>query len=226
MRNQGHSQLFTFKADDGAGAGEGAKGEGGKGESTATETETEKKFTQADLERFLGERLGKDREQRGVAITENGLKELRAKAKRLDELEESSKSDLEKAVARAEAAEKEKQDAIDDAKEVRLRAAILSEAAKPDRKVVDTEAVISLLNRSDLTLDEQGVPTNIAEAMDSLLKAKPFLVSTGGHGSADQGAREGGGVKQLTRADLQNMTADEIVKARREGRTATIEGRT
>jgi hypothetical protein len=41
--------------------------------------------------------------------------------------------------------------------------------------------------------------------------------TNGSRGAADLGARESG-PKQLTRSDLKNMTPDQIVKARKDGR--------
>jgi hypothetical protein len=140
----------------------------------------------------------------------------------LDEIEEKNKTELEKALARAEAAEKERENVRAEANEIKLRAAILSEAAKPERHVVDTDSAIALLDRSTLQLDDNGNPTNIAQAMDSLLTAKPFLVAAGGsRGNADQGAR-GTTANQLSQADLSKMSPEAIVKAQADGRLDSL----
>ncbi len=177
-------------------------------------------FTQQDVDRIVQDRLA-----RVTGQPPADYDELKAAAARLAEIEESNKTELEKAVARAEQAEQEREQIRAEAFETRLNAAIIAEAAKPDRKVVDTDTVIALLDRTTLDLDDNGYPTNIAEAMDSLLKAKPFLVASGGaRGHADQGARTSGGIKQVTEAELKAMRPEEINKARKEGRLNDLLG--
>lgn len=177
-------------------------------------------FTQEDVDRIVRERVA-----RAKSTPPADYEDLKAKAAKLDEIDEQNKTELEKERDRAAKAEERAQQVEAEAKEIKLRAAILSEAAKPDRKVVDTDAVISLLDRSALELDDAGNPTNLASAMDSLLEAKPFLVaaSGGARGNADQGAR-GGGANQLTREQLQTMSSAEIVEAQDKGRLDNLLG--
>lgn len=173
-----------------------------------------KSFSQAEVDRIVQDRLA-----RAKATPPADYEELQASAAKLAEIEEANKTELEKERDKAAKAEERALKVEAEAKEIRLRSAILAEAAKIDRKIVDTDAAIALLDRSTLELDDDGNPTNIAKAMDSLLEAKPFLVadSGGARGNADQGARGGGG-KQLTREDLKTMPSAEIVKAQDEGR--------
>ncbi|MFM9669342.1 hypothetical protein [Streptomyces galilaeus] len=70
-------------------------------------------------------------------------------------------------------------------------------------------------------------PASIRAAVDELLEDRPYLaVSTGRprfEGTADGGAsRKPAGPTQLTRADLKGMSADQIVKAKREGRLKNL----
>lgn len=178
-------------------------------------------FSQADVDRIVKERVA-----RVKAAPPADYDDLKAAAARLAEIEEANKSELERAIARAEAAEKDREKILADAKETRLTAAILAEAAKADRKVIDPEAAVQLLDKSTLELDDNGVPTNIADAMDSLLKTRPFLVAqTGGaRGDADQGARTVAGIKQVTEAELKTMSHKEINEARRDGRLKALLG--
>lgn len=182
----------------------------------AEATARDKTFTQADLDRIVQERLARDRKDRP---SDDELKDLRDAKKRLDDIEELNKSDLDKANARADQAEKDRETALATAKETRLRSAIIAEAAKPDRKVVDVNDVFSLLDKSTLNLDGDGNPTNVAEAMDALLTAKPHLVGTQHVTNVDQGARGTKGVQQISSTD--GMTADEIATATAEGRFDT-----
>jgi hypothetical protein len=209
------SRLIDFEpeGDDGGGGGGGGGGTEGNGDKT---------FTQADVDRIVQERLARDRKERP---SDDEIKELRDKAKKYDDLEAQSKSELERERERAEKAEKEAEAARAEAKETRLKSAILAEAGKADRKVVDPEAILSLIDKKSLTLDDSGAPTNITEVMDALLEAKPYLVSTGSTtttrtGAADQGARGGdGGKEQLASTD--GMSADEIAEAVADGRLDT-----
>ncbi|CAN5837950.1 hypothetical protein BH24ACT5_BH24ACT5_04750 [soil metagenome] len=58
--------------------------------------------TQADLDKIIGERLGKERAKYA------GFDDLKAKADKLDDLEAKNKSELDKAQERAAAAERER----------------------------------------------------------------------------------------------------------------------
>jgi len=177
-------------------------------------------FTQDDVDRIVKERVA-----RVKAAPPDDYEELKAAAARLAELEESQKTELEKAQARADAAEKEREKVVSEAREIRVRAAILTEAAKPDRKVVDPDLVASLLS-PDLEFDDDGTPTNVAKAMDTLLEQRPYLVvqEAGTRGSADQGARQAGGPRQVTETELKTMKPEQIDAARKEGRLNDLLG--
>jgi len=175
-------------------------------------------FSQEDLDRIVKDRLARQKSQFG------DYDDLKAKASKFDEIEEASRSELEKAQKAAADAAAERDKILTEVREARLTAAVLAEVAKTDRKVVDPEAALRLLDRSTLELGEDGVPTNTAEAVDALLEARPFLVGSAGgsaRGNADQGARQGG-VKQLSREALASMSPDEINQARREGRLDSV----
>lgn len=215
------------ETEDGAAEGAGGDGSGGAaaGEWTG-EPQGGREFTpitsQEKFDRIIAERLAKERakfvDPSRFNITKDQFEDLKAKAQRLSEIEEANKSELEKERDRAAKAEERANKIEAEAKEIRLSSALLAEAARPGRMIVDAEAAISLLDRSSLKLDANGNPTNVAEAMDSLLKAKPYLVATNGgtRGNADQGAR-GGSERQLTREQLKKMSPAEIVKAQNDG---------
>jgi hypothetical protein len=179
--------------------------------------DTPRTFTQEDVDRIVKERVA-----RAKAKPPDDYEELKAAASRLAELEEAQKTELERAQARADAADKERERVVAEAQEYRVRSAILTEAAKPDRKVVDPDLVASLLG-PDLEFDDDGNPTNVAKAMDSLLEARPYLVvSDGGtRKSADLGARAGG-TNQLSESEYQALSPAEKVQARKEGRLVSL----
>lgn len=201
----------------GAGADEGTLDVTGfsvSGEEVLPGKAEARTFSQDDLDRIVKDRLARQKSQFA------DYEDLKAKAARLDEVEAANLSELEKAQKAAADAAAELDRIRTEAQEARLTAAILAEVAKADRKVVDPEAALRLLDRSTLELGEDGVPTNTADAVDALLEARPFLVSSVGgsaRGNADQGARKPGPT-QLSREALASMKPDEINRARIEGR--------
>jgi hypothetical protein len=185
-------------------------------EAAAAAAAKDKTFTQADVDRIVQERVA-----RAKATPPEDYEALKASAAELEQIKEANKSDLEKEKARADKAEAAAKAATEAAKETTLRSAIVAEAAR--KNIVDPDAALALLDRTTLTLDDSGAPTNLAEAMDSLLTAKPYLAGGGTRtpGAADQGARVGGGsgVEQLASTD--GMSADQIAAALAEGRLDT-----
>lgn len=96
-------------------------------------------------------------------------------------------------------------------------------------KLADPSDAARYLDLSEFEVSDDGAVDQaaIAEAISELVKKKPYLAATaqGFQGSGDGGARTGGSApKQLTQADLKNMSADQIVKARREGRLSRVMG--
>lgn len=67
-------------------------------EVTSPETKAERTFTQDELNKIVQERVAKERA---------GIEELKAKASKLDEIEEANKSELQKANEKAESLAKE-----------------------------------------------------------------------------------------------------------------------
>ena len=78
-----------------------------------TQEQQEAKFTQEDLDRIVKERLTREREKYG------DYDALKAKAVKFDEIEEASKTELQKATERATALQSEL-DALKNAEKVRL----------------------------------------------------------------------------------------------------------
>ena len=124
------------------------------------------------------------------------------KAKRFDALEEASKSELEKAVARAEAAEK----AAAEAASKVLRADVAAAKGVPANLLSGT------------TQDE------LEAAADALLAFKgvtPKAPTADGQGKVGTSLE---GTQQLTRADLAQMKPEDIEKARLGGRLNKVLG--
>lgn len=193
-------------------------------ESPAEQAETQAQQSErmvpiSRVEEMIQTRLGDDRRRRSEhpGISNDALKVIQDKANKYDELKAERMSELEKANERTSELERALAETSQAYKDSQLRAAVVSEAAK--RNVVDPDAALALLDRSLLEEGEDGSPTNIADAMDSLLTAKPYLVGGGTtRGSADLGARGGPEKDRISREQLKNMSSAEIVKAQNEGR--------
>lgn len=138
----------------------------------------EKTFTQADVDRIVQDRLGRVKPEPPADYAE-----LQAAKKRLDELETAGKTEVERATAQIttltserDAAHAARDQAITDAKNERLRAAIVSEAAK--QKAVDPDDVFALLPKDAVTIGDDGQVTGAEGAVKALLEAKPHLVGS------------------------------------------------
>lgn len=176
----------------------------------------DKVLTQADVDRIVQERLTRERQKFA------DYDDLKSKATKLDELEQANKTELEKLLARAEAAEKQAAEAAERAKASTLRAAVVSAATAAG--AVDPDAVLALINHDAVTIGDDGQVTGADEAVKALLASKPYLVGkTPVQGAADGGPRgSGDGPKQLRREDLAGMKPEDIEAAWRSGQLADI----
>jgi hypothetical protein len=123
------------------------------------------------------------------------IESLREKAKRFDEFEESQKSETQKAVDRAAAAEAK----IAEIETRALRAEVAADKGIP-------AALLSGATKEDLEASADALLAFRGE------KPKPDF------GAGDRGADVGARGKQLTKGDLSSMTHAEINEARRAGR--------
>lgn len=182
-----------------------------------------KTFTQAELDAIVKDRLARAKSQFA------DYDDLKGKAAKFDEIDAASKSELEKAQAKIAEAEKKAADALDRAKTASLKSAVLDAAHKAN--AVDGDAVFALLDKSKVTVSDDGAVTGIDDALKALLAEKPYLVgkaTTPQGGSADGGARGVPVQGQLTEADIKRLFREgkheEIDKARREGRLTQAMG--
>ena len=114
------------------------------------ETTSERTFTQAELDSIVKERLKRDREKYA------DYDALKAKAEKYDAAEEASKSELQKAVERAEALKAE----LDGIKAEQARQALIAQVAKDSG--VDAELLAAM----------RGSTEDEIKAHADLLKAK------------------------------------------------------
>lgn len=97
-------------------------------------------------------------------------------------------------------------------------------------KLADPKDALRFLDLDNFEVDEDGEvdADELQDAIDDLLKNKPYLAAQGGRrfqGTGDGGAqRKAGRPKQLTEKDLDRMTPEQIVKAQDEGRLDDLLG--
>lgn len=177
----------------------------------------DRSFTQDEVNAFLA------RQKRELLHGADDVVELRRKAKEFDDLQAQNQTELERANARVKELEEQHETTLRESKEIRLRSAILAEAAKPERRIVDPDAVVALIDRSALEIGDDGTPKNITSVMDALLEQRSYLVAAPGgtRPGADQGARKRS-ENQLSEADLKSMTPEQIVQARKDGRLTDL----
>lgn len=167
--------------DGGNGDGGGAGGAGGEPEDVAglkSALDAERKARQAE-----------ERKRKGL---ERQLGETKT---RLDEAEGRSKTDQEKAIdqARREAEEKARKEVFAQANERLVRAEVRAQAAG---RLADPDDAVRLLDLSGFSVGDDGEIDSkpIAEAIEELVKAKPYLAADAKPrptGSGDGGPRGG-----------------------------------
>lgn len=100
-------------------------------------------------------------------------------------------------------------------------------------KLADPADAYRFLDLDQFEVDDDGNvdADEVAEAIDDLIKSKPYLAATAApaarrfQGTGDGGAaRKAPRPKQLTRNDLKTMTPQQIVKAKAEGRLNDLLG--
>ena len=150
-------------------------------DDTTPAPEAETTPTDAPDETKLGDagKAALDAERRARRDAERKLKEATAQ---LQALQDAGKTDLEKALARAEAAEKER-DTYRSELTGRERAATLAAAAR-DAHAVNPDLVASLL-AGRVNWDEDGTAAGVTEALDALRKSDPYLFAPVDAGTRD-----------------------------------------
>lgn len=175
-----------------------------------------KPYTQAELDRMFQDRVARERQKFA------DYDDLKAKAEKFDKLEADSQTELEKAQQRAEKAERDRNAALETANDRLIEAAVLAEGTS--QKAIKPEHLHKLIDRSSVTVGDDGQVTGAADAVKAFLDANPeYVGTTRALGDADQGARTHG-ADQLSREALKTMTPDEIAKALDDGRLASLTG--
>jgi hypothetical protein len=186
-------------ADDGGAGGDGGQGAGdagaagagadGKGKGDGANGQP-RSFTQEDVDRVVGERLARERQKYA------DYDDLKSKAAKLDDLEAANKTELERAIARAEKAEQEGKALRESAQRQLIEAAVI--AAASGAKAIKPEHMPKLIDTSKVTVGDDGQVTGAEDAVKAFLAANPEYVGKPRPGGADQGARSGGAEPEPT----------------------------
>ena len=162
-----------------------------------TTTDNATTFSQADVDRILKERLA-----RAVPADYEQLKE---KAGKFDQLEESQKTELQKAQDKAAAAETKAAEREAKADARLIRAEIIAQAAAQG---ADTDLTVAFLaGNAGISVDKDGNVTGVKEAVEAALKSKPNLKVQQTPGRS--GGEFGGGESQTA--------AEKIAELRKKG---------
>jgi hypothetical protein len=176
--------------------------------------EPPKTFTQEDIDKAVESRLARERKKF------SDYDELKAKAEKLAEIEAANLSDLEKERAAREAAEARASELASKAEKAAVNAAIVKAAVAAGVK--STDAVLRAIDKTGLTVGDDGQVSGAEDAVKALLAEIPALVGEGTPvGDADQGAR-GGGPDQITQEQLSQMSPEEIAKALKDGKLSHL----
>ena len=164
--------------------------------AAAGEAQKSEAFTQADVDRIVNERLKRERTKFA------DYDEVKTKASKLDELEESQKTELQKAtdaVTQAKA----------DATAARAELAIAQAAVKHGLSQDDLELLGSHGTAEEIDARAEKLAGRLKAAADS--KPKPDF------GGGDRGEDVGSKAGQLTKDDMKRMSPEEIVAASEKG---------
>ena len=196
--------------DDGGDDDQDDKGEGGGSDDD-----------QDDADPDGADQLG-DKGKRALASMKGKWRSERDKRRDLERrLADKDQGGADDAVTKATAA-------ATAAANARILKAEIRAAAKG--RLADPKDALTFLNLDQFEVDADGAvdEDEIAEAIEDLIKNKPYLAAATGRrfqGSGDGGAqRKAGRPKQLTQSDLKKMTPDQIVKAQNDGRLDDLLG--
>lgn len=162
----------------------------------------EKKFTQADMDRVVADRLA-----RAKSDPPADYAQLQAAAAELATLKAKDNTDLDNAKAEIakitgerDAAKAETDTAKNEAKEIKLRMAVVAEAAKA--KAVNPDQVFALLPKDAVTIGDDGQVTGAEKAVTDFITANPHFVGSPSRPKPDPAQGAKGDAKDFGSAGL------------------------
>lgn len=170
------------------------KKEGGK--------KKERTFTQAELD---GHFAAKTKELEGKYADYDDIK---AKAAKLDEIEEAAKSDLQKSEDATAKAEKERDEALKQAHDTLIRAAFIAEGSKQGLANPERGDAYALADLAGVKV-EDGTVTGVDEAVKALIKESRLPLAKKPAPGLDDGAGNG------DKSEVKKLTAEELEVAKK-----------
>jgi hypothetical protein len=146
-------------------------------------------FTQDELDSIVRDRLKKQNASWEKKIA--------------DEKKKAEMTEAERAKAEREEAEKKLAAAVEKANQRLIRAEVKSVAA--DLKIIDADAAFALMDRTDVSVEDDDRVVGVRAALESLIKSKPYLVGkadvkkTGDDQVDDKGKKGGFSMNDLIR---------------------------
>jgi len=172
------------QSGSGSGPNPGGQSGSGSGPNPGGQGDGEAKFTQADVTRIVGREVG---EATAKFSDYDDLK------KRLADIENQGKTELQRVTDEKATAEAQRAEAIVERNRLLVQSTVGSAAHRAG--ATDPDVVVALLAPT-LTVDDKGALSGDVEAMvKKLLEEKPFLAGKpagNGHGDIGGGAHGGG----------------------------------
>lgn len=176
-------QLFAEDPNAG-GTGGNDPNAGDKGGNTEKVTFTPEQ--QAEVDRIIAERLARANataskralEEQAKALGFETYAELEAAVKAQKAAQEKEKTDLQREQEAKQAAEQRAQQAEAKAKQALIKSAFVAAAAGAN--LVNIEDAFQLADLTAVTVSDEGQVDGVKEAVEALVKAKPYLVQAGG----------------------------------------------
>ncbi len=196
------------------------KGDGQPPAGSVTEPpkqDAERTFTQEELNAIVQDRLGRERKKF------EDYDDLKTKADKWAELEESQRTELEKAQNRATELEAERDKALLEANSRILSASVMSAAALAG--AAHPGDAFALVDLAGLSIGDDGKVTGATEAVKVLVEAGRLVISGKPHapgldGGAGAGDRPGDkklvlSAEELQAAQKMGVTAEQYAKAKK-----------
>lgn len=127
-------------------------------------------LTQEQFDAIIADRLERERKKYG------DYEVLKSRAAKLQELEDAQKSDAQKQAERIQALEAQAAQALTARREADLKSVLVSAASKAG--FLDPMDAYAMLDKSAITIGDDGTVSGVEDAIKALVEAKPYLLKT------------------------------------------------
>lgn len=171
-----------------------------------------------------GDAFDRDRAMATIRKLRGEVKDAKAQAKRVDELEkklqereDADKTEEQKRAERLAALEAEQAENVRRLRDLRLQLAVHERAA--ELEIADPALAVAALDRTRIAFDDDGDPSNLDEVLKQTLDRHPALKATATGGAGAGGRKSGGtdGGSGGTSREGPSLTAEELDAAKAMG---------